>query len=623
MQATTDSHKGDTSQQAIDPTQESQSQPFVASSDNNASGNSNADSHNNADGNTHATSNSNANDNNHVASDPNTSTDTSSKPTSLKFAIIQIGFLVGDIDSNVKRMKTAAADAKACGADIIIFPELAMIGYPPEDLLLRPSLAERIKAAMATLAEDFQDTVGIVGYPHVDHYGTFNSVAILEGGSQKGFYHKQSLPNYGVFDERRYFTKGNNHVLFDYKGVTIGLLICEDIWQDEPIKSLKKLGADVVVVINASPFQVDKQLDRKNLLTRQANKHQLPIVYANCVGGQDDLVFDGGSMIVHQDGTIAHEAPRFLGNLLLGQFDIASKRFDTQKKPLLMLSQESEMYQALVVGLRDYVNRLGFKGVILGLSGGVDSALSLCIAVDALGAGKVYAVMMPYHYTSKISLEDAQAQAKRLNVSYTVCPIHEAVEGFKGVLSPLFQNNNAGTTEENIQARTRGTVLMALSNTFGHMVINTTNKSEAAVGYGTLYGDMVGGFAILKDVYKTDVYRLAEYRNRLEDEPVIPERVIMRPPSAELRPNQKDQDSLPDYDVLDGILRLYIEEDKSLADIVAAGFDEAVVSQVLRMVDNYEYKRRQAPFGTKVSKRAFGRERRYPVVNGWQTKPNS
>ncbi len=511
-------------------------------------------------------------------------------------------------------------DAKARGADLVVFPELALIGYPPEDLLLRPSLSERVKQAMATIGEGLEDIVMIVGYPHVDHHGTFNSAAIIQNGIQKGFYHKQSLPNYGVFDEKRYFNKGNNQVLFDYKGITIGLLICEDIWRGNPIKNLKESGAELIVVINASPFEIGKQNERKALLAAQARKHNLPIVYTNTVGGQDDLVFDGGSMIVNSDGQIAHEAPRFLSHLLMGQFDCQSKQFDQQTKPTLQLSEESEIYQALVVGLRDYVNRSGFKGVIVGLSGGIDSALTLCIATDALGADKVYAVMMPYQYTSAISLEDAEAQAKRLNVSYTICPIHDAVAGLRSCLSPLFSDHVADTTEENIQARSRGTILMALSNRFGHMVVNTTNKSEAAVGYGTLYGDMVGGFGALKDVYKTDVYRLAHYRNRLEDEPVIPERVISRAPSAELRPDQKDQDSLPDYDVLDGILRLYIEGDKSFKDIVAAGYEEEVVAKVMRMVDVNEYKRRQAPFGTKITRRAFERERRYPVVNSWQVR---
>lgn len=548
-----------------------------------------------------------------------TVTETAGNQT-IKFAVIQTSFMVGDVAGNAKKIRATALDAKAQGANVIIFPELALIGYPPEDLLLRPSLTDRIKQTITTLGEGLEDVVLIVGYPHIDHSGMYNSVAIIQGGVQKGFYHKQCLPNYGIFDEKRYFSKGNNQVLFDYKGVTIGLLICEDVWQETPIKALKHAGADVVVVANASPFEIGKQQKRKALLCKEAKANNLPIVYANMIGGQDDIVFDGGSMMVDGDGVICHEAPRFLNHLLLGTFDGTTKQFDQQPKPALQLSEESEVYQALVVGLRDYVNRSGFKGVIIGLSGGIDSALSLCIATDALGSDKVYAVMMPYQYTSNISLEDAEAQAKRLNVSYTVCPIFDAVAGLHTTLAPLLVNDVADTTEENLQARARGTILMALSNRFGHMVINTTNKSEAAVGYGTLYGDMVGGFAAIKDLYKTDVYRLAHYRNRLEDEPVIPERVITRPPSAELRPDQTDQDSLPDYDVLDGILRLYIEGEKSFDDIVKAGFDEATTLKVLRMVDVNEYKRRQAPFGTKISTRAFGRERRYPVVNGWQAR---
>lgn len=555
----------------------------------------------------------------HQVTSQDTAVNTKDTAKSIKFAVVQTGFLVGDIAANAQKMKAAALDAKARGADVVIFPELALMGYPPEDLLLRPSLSERVKNAMATLGEELKDIIMIVGYPHVDHHGTFNSAAIIQNGAQKGFYHKQSLPNYGVFDEKRYFDKGNNQVLFDYKGISIGLLICEDIWQDAPLKNLKNAGAELVIVINASPFEVGKQNARKELLTAKAKQYGLPIIYANTVGGQDDIVFDGGSLVVGADGTVAHEASRFLSQLLIAEFNLENRQFDQQARPALQLSEESEMYQALVVGLRDYVNRSGFKGVIVGLSGGIDSALTLCIATDALGADKVYAVMMPYKYTSAISLEDAEAQAARLNVSYTVCPIHDAVAGLRSALAPLF-TGDSGTTEENIQARARGTILMALSNKFGHMVVNTTNKSEAAVGYGTLYGDMVGGFGVLKDVYKTDVYRLAHYRNRLEDEPVIPERVIMRAPSAELREDQKDQDSLPDYAVLDGILRLYIEHDKSLADIVAAGFDEETAVKVLKMINHNEYKRRQAPIGSKISRRAFGRERRYPLVNGWQVR---
>ena len=537
----------------------------------------------------------------------------------MTFAIIQTNLWVGDIAGNVKKMHALTLDAKARGADIVIFPELALVGYPPEDLLLRPTLGERVREAMAKLAE-IEGIVVILGYPHIDHHGTFNSAAILQDGSQKGFYHKQCLPNYGIFDEQRYFQKGLNQVLFDYKGVTIGLLICEDIWHDEPIQALKQAGADLVIVINASPFEIGKQTARKSLLTRHSSTHHLPIIYVNTVGAQDDIVFDGGSLITQSDGRVAHEGVRFLNQLLMARFDTQNKTFDTQAKAPLVLSEESEMYQALVVGLRDYVNRSGFKGVIVGLSGGIDSALTLCIAVDALGCDRVYAVMMPYEYTAQISLEDAEAQAARLNVSYTVCPIHDAVAGLRSALAPLLANSEPDVTEENLQARARGTILMALSNKFGHMVISTGNKSENAVGYSTLYGDMVGGFDVLKDVYKTDVYRLANYRNRLEDNPVIPERVITRPPSAELRPNQKDQDSLGDYETLDSILKMYIDDDLGYKAIVAAGFEPKTVEKILGMVDRAEYKRRQGAIGTKITKKSFGRERRYPLVNGWSIK---
>ena len=538
---------------------------------------------------------------------------------SVTFALAQSHFLVGDIKANAEKMRTLALQAREQGADVIIFPELALLGYPPQDLLLRPSLSGRIKSALSTLS-DIDDIVMIVGYPHVDHHGTFNSAAILHNGHQKGFYHKQILPNYGVFDERRYFDKGRNQVLFDYKGITIGLLICEDLWEKGPIAELKKQGADLIVSLNASPFEIEKQDTRKTMLTKRSRENNLSIVYLNAVGGQDDLVFDGGSMAIQADGSVAHEASRFMNQLLLATYDVKTAKFDTQTKAPLSLSRESEMYQALVVGLRDYVNLSGFTGIIVGLSGGIDSALTLCIAVDALGADKVYAVMMPYEYTSQISLEDAQAQARRLNVSYTVCPIFDAVEGIRHTLAPLFNKSPADTTEENIQARARGVVLMALSNKFGHLVITTGNKSELAVGYSTLYGDMAGGFDVLKDVYKSQVYKLASYRNRLEDTPVIPERVITRPPSAELRPDQKDQDSLPDYDVLDGILMSYIDEDMGYQDIVDKGFDADLVAKVIQMVDNSEYKRSQAPIGTKISHKAFGRERRYPLVNKWSIK---
>ncbi|WLP94869.1 NAD+ synthase [Psychrobacter sp. M13] len=548
----------------------------------------------------------------------NTTTDNPASNT-ITFALAQSHFLVGDISANAEKMRTLAIEARTQGADVIVFPELSLLGYPPQDLLLRPNLSGRIKAALANLS-DIEDIVMIVGYPHVDHHGTFNSAAILHNGHQKGFYHKQFLPNYGVFDERRYFDKGRNQVLFDYKGVTIGLLICEDLWEKNLITELKEQGADLVISLNASPFERDKQEMRKTMLTKRSSENKLPILYVNAVGGQDDLVFDGGSMAVQADGVIAHEASRFMSQLLLTTLDVATTTFDTQAKAPLSLSRESEMYQALVVGLRDYVNHSGFTGVIIGLSGGIDSALTLCIAVDALGADKVYAVMMPYEYTSKISLEDAQAQARRLNVSYTVCPIFDAVEGIRHTLAPLFNKSPADTTEENIQARARGVILMALSNKFGHLVITTGNKSELAVGYSTLYGDMAGGFDVLKDVYKTQVYDLASYRNRLEDTPVIPERVITRPPSAELRADQTDQDSLPDYEILDGILSLYIDEDMGYQDIIDKGFEAELVAKTIAMVNNSEFKRVQSPIGTKISHKAFGRERRYPLVNKWSLK---
>lgn len=538
----------------------------------------------------------------------------------LKIAVAQQQFIVGDVINNAKKMVELAKDARDKGANIIVFPELSLLGYPPEDLLLRPSLASRVKLAFEVLYT-VKDIVMLVGYPHIDPNGTFNSVAIIHNGQQKGFYHKQCLPNYGVFDERRYFNTGHNQVLFDYQGLTIGLLICEDLWQDAPIRALKEKGAEIIISLNASPFEQNKQEQRKALLKSRATEHNIPIVYANSVGGQDDLVFDGGSMVVNAQGKIVQEAPRFLQHTLyvVARHDAQSGQviLSEQRKSPLALSQIAETYQALVVGLRDYVNHSGFKGVLVGLSGGIDSALTLCIAVDALGADKVYAVMMPYEYTSQISLQDAQAQAHRLNVSYTVCPIHAAVEGMRHTLAPMFSNTTADTTEENIQARARGMILMALSNKFGHLVITTGNKSEMAVGYATLYGDMAGGFDVLKDVYKTQVYALANYRNRLEETPVIPERVITRPPSAELRPDQKDQDSLPDYDTLDKILELYIDRDFGYDAIVEAGYDKDVVKKVLSMVDRNEYKRRQAAIGTKITHRAFGRERRYPLVNHW------
>jgi NAD+ synthase (glutamine-hydrolysing) len=535
----------------------------------------------------------------------------------LTLALAQSHFKVGDLMGNARRMIRQAEQARERGAHIIIFPELALTGYPPEDLLLRPSLQPRVQAAMALL-KAVEGIVLVVGYPHADQQRRFNSAAVIASGHQRGFYHKQCLPNYGVFDEQRYFQAGRNQVMFDFAGRKIGLLICEDLWQTAPMQALQDNGADLAIVINASPFEIGKHQQRRALLQERASTHQMPIAYVNLVGAQDDLVFDGGTLAVNADGRIAADAPRFTEQLTLVTLSADNQQFDVEAiAETPALSPQAETYQALVMAVRDYVNHSGFPGVILGLSGGIDSALSLAIAVDALGPERVNAVMMPYTYTAAISLEDAQAQARRLGVSYHVSEIHGIVQGFQQALAPYFGDRPADTTEENLQARARGTLLMALSNKFGHLVLTTGNKSEMAVGYATLYGDMAGGYDVLKDVYKTQVFELARYRNSLEKIPVIPERVISRPPSAELRPDQTDQDSLPPYDVLDAILFGYIEQDQSLDQLVAQGFDADTVKRVLTLVDRNEYKRRQSAIGPRVSSRAFGRERRYPLVNGW------
>lgn len=535
----------------------------------------------------------------------------------LTFALAQFSPRVGDMLANAGQMVQLAEQARQNGADVIAFPELSLTGYPPEDLLLRPSLKPRVDSAIE-LIKQVQGITIVLGFPQVnpEEQVCYNAAAVLRDGNILGVYHKQILPNYGVFDERRYFAAGSQHVLLDIKGQKVGLLICEDIWDKKPVSQLKKLGANLALVLNASPFETGKHQQRKQLLHTQATENQMPIAYVNTVGGQDDLVFDGGSLAINQDGSIAAEAVRFSEQLLFVQYALEQQQFITQPVPA-EYSALSETYHALVIGVRDYVNRSGFPGVILGLSGGIDSALTLAIAVDALGPERVNAVMMPYKYTAQISLEDAAAQAQRLNVGYHVAEIHHIVDSFSRTLSPFFGNTEAGTTEENLQARARGTLLMALSNKFGHLVLTTGNKSEMAVGYATLYGDMAGGYDVLKDVYKTQVFELARYRNSLQENPVIPERVIVRPPSAELRPNQADQDSLPPYDILDAILHGYIEQDLSQSALIAKGFDPQVVNHVLRLVDRSEYKRRQAAIGPRISARAFGRERRYPLVNGW------
>lgn len=533
-----------------------------------------------------------------------------------KIALAQYSPVIGHIQHNAQQMLQQAQQAQQQGADIVLFPELALIGYPAEDLLLRPSLATRIQQGLATL-QQAKDILIVAGYVHVDESGQrYNSAMLMKNGEILGIYHKQNLPNYGVFDEKRYFDVGHQHLIFEHAGHKFGILICEDIWVEKNTQQLVKLGVDTILVLNASPYEAGKPQQRQELIQKLAAKYKVRIAYVNQVGGQDDLIFDGASTVINLDGQVAAQAKLTEQQLLLVDYDIEAKAYIPQEKPKT-LDTIPEIYQLLVMSVRDYVNHSGFRGVVLGLSGGIDSALTLAIAVDALGADRVQAVMMPYKYTANISVEDAAAQAQRLGITFGIAEINPIVSGYLKTLYPFFGNGAADTTEENLQARSRGTLLMALSNKFGNLVLSTGNKSELAVGYCTLYGDMVGGFAPLKDVYKTIVFELAKYRNSIEETPVIPERVIVRPPSAELRPDQTDQDSLPPYDVLDAILYMYIEEDLSQDSIISKGFDAETVKRVIGLVDRNEYKRRQGTIGPRISSRAFGRERRYPIVNGW------
>lgn len=533
-----------------------------------------------------------------------------------KIALAQFSPHIGNIDANTQKMIEQANVAKQQQADLIIFPELSTLGYPAEDLLLRPNLQQRTQKAFAQLSA-VQNIVMVFGFVHQTEDGQrYNSAAVMKDGQVLGIYNKHNLPNYSVFDEKRYFQAGQQHLVFEYLGHKFGVLICEDIWSLDTVQQLRQLKVQTALILNASPYEVGKPQHRIQTLNELAKQLHLNIVYVNQVGGQDDLIFDGSSFISNNDGKLALQAPSFQESVYIAEFDAKHKKFN-QVAAAPALDTFAEIYQALVMATRDYVQRSGFPGVILGLSGGIDSALTLAIAVDAVGADKVQAVMMPYTYTSQMSVEDATEQARRMGVTFGIAEIHPIVNSFMQTLFPFFGNSPADATEENLQARTRGTLLMGLSNKFGNLVLSTGNKSEISVGYCTLYGDMVGGFSVLKDVYKTIVFELAKYRNTVGDTPVIPERVITRPPSAELRPDQKDQDSLPAYDVLDAILYAYIEEDLSQTDIIAKGFNSEVVEHVIRLVDRNEYKRRQGAIGPRISSRAFSRERRYPIVNGW------
>ena len=534
----------------------------------------------------------------------------------LKIAMAQLNPLVGDIEGNTQRVLDACRRAsEQFQADVVLCPELTLTGYPPEDLLLRPSLEIRVGRALERLQQELGEVALVVGYPRRAPRGLLNVAGVISGGRIVAEYAKQHLPNYQVFDEVRYFVPGRGPAVVEIKGVKLGLSVCEDVWHPGALAEAESAGAELVLNLNASPFHMEKLSTRIEVLRARQREGALPVLYVNQVGGQDELVFDGGSLALGRSGQLAYLAPCFEEHLGCVEYDAVARDLLPAEvcEPLPLLPS---VYRTLVLAVRDYFRKNGFKGAVLGLSGGIDSALTLAVAVDALGAERVEAVMMPYHYTSSMSVEDASEQARRMGVNYRVLPIAPMVEAFEATLREEFRGLPEDNTEQNLQARSRGVLLMAISNKKGYLVLTTGNKSEMAVGYATLYGDMAGGFAVLKDVPKTLVFQLARYRNTLGE--VIPERVITRPPSAELAPGQEDQDTLPPYEVLDAIIELYVERDRSAHDIIARGFEPEVVNRVLRMIDLNEYKRRQAAVGPRISQRAFGRDRRYPITSGWR-----
>lgn len=534
----------------------------------------------------------------------------------MKLAIAQMNSMVGAMQANAEQILEAAKNAHAQGARMLLTPELALCGYPPEDLLFRQDFYAANSRALQWLTQQLPaDMAVIVGHPHEVADRRYNAASVIHSGKVVATYHKHNLPNYSVFDEERYFDAGELPVVFDWQGTRYGLLICADSWVPGPALQALQANAQVLLTINASPYHMHKQQTRYQVLRDRIRDTGLPMVYANLVGGQDELVFDGGSFVMNSQGELTQELPAFSStvavvDLIDGQpqtGDIAAS-----------LSTEEAVYAALKLGLADYVNKNGFPSVVLGLSGGIDSALTLAIAVDALGKERVKAVMMPSEYTAGISIEDAADMAQRVGVAYSVLPIRPLYEGFCQTLADEFKGKPFDTAEENLQARIRGMLLMALSNKFGSLVLTTGNKSETAVGYSTLYGDMAGGFALIKDVPKTLVYKLARYRNSVSQRnsliEVIPERIITRAPSAELRENQTDQDSLPPYDILDAIMEAYVERDKSPQQIIDMGYARDDVLRVTRLIDRNEYKRRQAAIGVRITERNFGKDRRYPIT---------
>ena len=538
--------------------------------------------------------------------------------SSLNIVMVQMNTLVGDFEGNTAQVIEAMRRAEAkVAAPVLVFPELTLSGYPPEDLLLRPSIELRVNQSLQAIkAAMTGDAWLVIGYPRREGIALYNVAAVLHHGEIVAEYRKQCLPNYQVFDEMRYFQRGDSPCVVQIQGIRVGLTVCEDIWEPGPVRDAAQAGAELVLNLNASPYHRGKRIERWELVAERASSNRCPIVYVNQVGGQDELVFDGGSFAVDDEGERVVTAPNFVA----GEYWLTASR-DGERVCLAgedqapALDELEATWQALVLGLRDYVNKNRFRGVVLGLSGGIDSALTLAVAVEALGSDRVEAVMMPFRYTAQMSVEDAAEQSALLGVAHKVISIEPMYEAFMAALEGEFAGTRADTTEENLQARCRGVLLMSISNKKGLLVLTTGNKSELAVGYSTLYGDMAGGFDVLKDVPKTLVFELSRYRNSIA--PCIPQRVIDRPPSAELAPDQKDEDSLPPYPVLDRILELYVEQDFSAAAIIASGMDSEQVHRVLRLVDLNEYKRRQAPIGVRITRRGFGRDRRYPITSAW------
>jgi NAD+ synthase len=537
----------------------------------------------------------------------------------LTIALAQLNPTVGAIDANLKKARDTISSLR--GVDLVLLPELYIAGYPPEDLVLRNSFVAACKTACEALAAEFKNGPAIlIGLPWRDGKLLHNSVALLNAGKIETVRHKFDLPNYGVFDEKRVFQPGPAPGPVVVKGVRIGVPICEDIWTDETCETLAETGAEILLSPNGSPFERNKDDVRLNLVVARVSETGLPLAYLNQIGGQDELVFDGASFVLNADRSLAVQMPMFEEAVAITTWTRTSGGWVCAKGEIAKLPErEEETWKACVLGLRDYVLKNRFPGIVLGMSGGIDSAVVATMAVDALGKDKVHCVMLPYAYTSRDSLVDAEDCAKRLGVRYDVVPIKEPVEGFVSALNPMFEGKNRDVTEENVQSRTRGVILMAISNKFGSMVLTTGNKSEMSVGYATLYGDMNGGFNPIKDVYKTEVYRLAAWRNTQSD--VIPERIITKAPTAELRENQKDQDSLPPYDVLDDILDGLVEREQPVAEIAARGHDIALVKKIQHMLYVAEYKRRQAAPGVKITRRNFGRDRRYPITNGFRDQP--